>query len=176
MRRGAHARTDTIRDTAAAPANPVAEVRPTQRSRRGVRTVARLVGLAVILTAILGATGCDPNEMATGSMALANRERAARGVPGLRWDNELAAKAARWADRMADTNTLSHSTITDGVSRGWAVLGENVGWGDDVEIVHKQFMNSPSHRDTMLNRSFSAVGIGVTVKGGKVWIAQVYKG
>jgi len=128
------------------------------------------------MTTLVGATGCDPTEMATGSMALANRERAARGIAGLRWDAQLAAKAARWADRMAATGTLSHSAITDGVSAGWAVLGENVGWGDDVDIVHRQFMNSPSHRDTMLNASFRAVGIGVTVKDGKVWIAQVYKG
>lgn len=175
MRAGAEARTDMTRGSEPTVAPPPG-VRSEHRSRRGVRILARFVGVAVILATLLGATACDLNQMATGSMALANRERAARGVPGLRWDNELAAKAARWADHMADTNTLSHSTITDGVSKGWAVLGENVGWGDDVEIVHQQFMNSPSHRGTMLNRQFTAVGIGVSVRNGKVWIAQVYKG
>ncbi len=146
------------------------------RRGRGIRILARMTAAAVIVAALVGATGCDPTQMASGSMALANRERAARGIPALRWDPELAAKAARWADRMAATGTLSHSTITAEVSPGWALLGENVGWGDDVEIVHDRFMKSPSHRDTMLNRSFRAVGIGVTVKDGKVWVAQVYKG
>lgn len=147
-----------------------------QRTGRGTRIVARVTAAAVIVATLIAATGCDPTQLANGSMALANRERAARGVPALQWDPELAAKAARWADRMAATNTLSHSTITAEVPPGWAVLGENVGWGDDVEIVHDRFMKSPSHRDTMLNRSFRAVGIGVTVKDGKVWIAQVYRG
>lgn len=146
------------------------------RADRGLRIIARFAAAAVIVATLLGATGCDPTQMANGSMALANRERAARGIPALQWDPELAAKAARWADRMAAANTLSHSTITAEVSPGWALLGENVGWGDDVEIVHDRFMKSPSHRDTMLNRSFRAVGIGVTVKDGKVWIAQVYRG
>lgn len=140
------------------------------------RILTRAVAAMVVVLTLVGASGCDSSQMANGSMILANREREARGIGRLRWDSQLAAKATRWAQHMADANTLSHSVITDEVSAGWSSLGENVGWGDDVEIVHQQFMASATHRDTMLKGTYSAVGIGVAVDGDKVWVAQVFKG
>src|SRR5687768_1125035 len=51
-----------------------------------------------------------------------NRERAAVGVPDLVWSDELAAGAQTWADQLATTGVMAHST-----PQGY---GENIAaWG-----------------------------------------------
>lgn len=51
-----------------------------------------------------------------------NRERAAAGVPGLRWSDDLAASAQKWADHLGQTGGFEHSP--DEV--GQPVEGENL--------------------------------------------------
>jgi uncharacterized protein YkwD len=69
-----------------------------------------------------------------------------------------------------------HSDLTDGISSGWAVLGENVGAGQTIDQVHDAFMNSPEHRRVILSRSYNTMGIGVYERNGEYWVVEVYKG
>lgn len=57
-------------------------------------------------------------------LAAHNRERAALGVPPLRWDPRLAAGAKQWSDHLARTGGFAHSPDHPGDER----LGENI-WG-----------------------------------------------
>ena len=43
---------------------------------------------------------------------------------------------------------------------GWSVLGENVGKGPSVSVLHQAFMESPSHKANILG-DFDRVGVGV---------------
>jgi uncharacterized protein YkwD len=136
-----------------------------------------------VLVAVLGigllvgmAGACTKDQQPLESMFYVNKAREAADLPDLAWNDQLAAKAQAWAERMAGANQLSHSNLVDGVGRGWSTLGENVGCGGAVHDVHVGFMNSTDHRDAILSRRFTSIGVGVAERGGKVWVAQVFEG
>ncbi len=54
--------------------------------------------------------------------------------------------------------------------------GENLAYASTLAEAHRGLMNSPSHRDAILNKSFGRIGIGV-IDGGKsgLMISQEFK-
>ncbi|MCR0984269.1 CAP domain-containing protein [Roseomonas populi] len=54
------------------------------------------------------ATGAGPADLSSRLLAVHARERAAVGVPPLRWDPALAADADRWARNLARSGRLAH--------------------------------------------------------------------
>lgn len=99
----------------------------------------------------------------------ANRERAAQGLPPLRWDAALAAAARQHAERMALQNTLSHQLpgelpLEDRARQAgarYSVIAENVAEGPSAEEIHSSWLHSPPHRANLLDRELIAVGIAV---------------
>ena len=78
----------------------------------------------------------------------------------LRMNVGLCLLAADRADSMATTGSLFHS-------KGPA---ENVGFGfDSPEDALKGWMNSPGHRDNIVNSNHTAIGIGVAFEDGVSW-------
>jgi uncharacterized protein YkwD len=132
-----------------------------------------LLGIALI-SALMG--WCTKDQRPLESFYYLNRERTDAHLPKVEWNDQLAVKAQRWANRMAATDQLAHSNLTDGVGGGWSRLGENVGCGGAVHEVHEGFMGSPVHRAAILGREYTSVGIGVAESHGKVWVAQVFEG
>jgi hypothetical protein len=111
---------------------------------------------------------------------LANEARKDAGVEPLQW-NEQAADAARaHAKIMADKQALSHQF--DGESPLRDRLGatglrfdsaaENVADAESPDESHEALMNSPLHRQNMLNPKYNAVGIGVALHGKQVYVVQ----
>jgi uncharacterized protein YkwD len=145
----------------------------TTHRRPAVRLVMALMGIG-LLVGMAGA--CTKDQQPLESLFYINRERAAAKLPDLAWNEQLATKAQAWADRMAGTNQLAHSNLVQGVGGGWSHLGENVGCGGAVNEVHSGFMGSKTHRDAILGREFTSVGIGVAERNGKIWVAQVFEG
>ncbi len=145
-------------------------VRNTQGTRRLSIGIVALAAFAVL------ATGCNMSGDAWNSSVSVNNEREARGLRPLDLDKVLNEKAQAWADQMASSRTVRHSVLTQGVGDNWRVLGENVGWARSVEEMHQLFMNSPSHRSTMLDRRYTRFGVGVSVVDGRVYTAQVFAG
>ncbi|MGI9577845.1 MAG: CAP domain-containing protein [Microthrixaceae bacterium] len=145
----------------------------TTDTRRTLRTLLIPVVLVATVAAI---AGCDFRTAHLEDYHYINQARIARGAAGLGWDDELAAKAKAWAQHLADTGKLSHSNVASGVSPGWSALGENVGVAASTAGVHSAFMNSSQHRNVLLDRRYTSVGVGVVVKGGNVWLVEVYKG
>src|SRR5262249_45708405 len=58
----------------------------------------------------------------------------------------------------------------------YASCGENIGAGDaGLEAVLKAWMNSKGHRDNILHRRFTQIGVGVvTDEKGKAYYTQVF--
>lgn len=137
------------------------------------RTTALLV--VCVLTLLGVATGCD-TALGSRDQQLINQERAAVGLPALGWDDNAAAKAQAWAQRLAASRTLAHSRLTDGIDGAWSVLGENVGFARTVDATHSGFMGSARHRSTMLDPAFTSVGVGVAQNGGLTYVVEVYRG
>jgi hypothetical protein len=68
-------------------------------------------------------------EFVENMLAIHNRERALVGSPPLTYNNSLAAKAQTWADHLATTGVLAHSTCC-GVFRDY---GETAAWNPGAE-------------------------------------------
>ena len=103
------------------------------------------------------------------------RDRA--GVPNMRLDKQLTKVARVHTRAMVRDNRLFH-TPSKKMSRRvthWNILGENVGVGGTVNSLHQAFMNSPAHRDNVLFGQYRHVGVGVKVKGDRMWVTVVFE-
>lgn len=148
----------------------------TEASRR--RPSIRVLALTTLclLGLVTTAAGCKPNQFSGRAHALINNERAKRGLGALEWDENAADKAQAWAQKLAASRSLSHSRLTDGIDGNWTVLGENVGFARSVDDTHVGFMNSPKHRDAILNGSYTSVGVGIAENRGLVYVVEVFRG
>ncbi len=89
----------------------------------------------------------------------AMRKRWKRGMFTL--DAGLSMLAAERADNMAVSGDLLH------IKGGPA---ENIGFGfESPEDALKGWMNSPDHRDNIVNKEHTHIGIGVSVSDGVAW-------
>lgn len=112
--------------------------------------------------------------------AAANRERVARGLMPLEWSSPLAEAARLHAVRMANRNTLSHQlsgepSPADRAAHAGArfsALAENVAEGPTAEGIHRQWMNSPPHRENLLDPHLDSVGIAVAEHNGTLFAVE----
>ena len=112
--------------------------------------------------------------------ASANRERAAQGLPPLRWSDVLAAAARRHALRMAQQNTLSHQlsgepALKERISQHggrFASMAENIAEGPNAVTIHQGWMKSPPHRANLLDPQLDSVGIAVAARNGILFAVE----
>jgi len=112
----------------------------------------------------------------TGQWGLINQDRAAAGLPALRWNACLAAIATQNAARMAAQGFISHTngpTLDLGCHVG-SRAGENVGYlsnGINDVKMNAMFMASPAHRANILG-PYRYVGVAwVVAPNGNAYIA-----
>jgi uncharacterized protein YkwD len=140
-----------------------------------------------VFCALLMATGLIPTVLAAmpqqaGDKAqkifdLTNQDRAAHGLPPLRWDPALVTAAAAHADRMREEKTLSHQYPGEPDLTGRAAnagvrfqaLAENIAMGPNAEALEKQWMNSIPHRTNILDPQMNAIGVAVWERGGYLY-------
>jgi len=112
--------------------------------------------------------------------AFANKINAARRASGksaLILDPELSQAARSHTYGMAQRTLLYH-TPSDRLRwkvTNWTMLGENVGVGGSPDSLHAAFMNSPAHRDNILQGAFVHVGIGTVREGGRMWVTVIFE-
>jgi uncharacterized protein YkwD len=107
---------------------------------------------------------------------LTNRERAAMGLPALKWDMRLQAAARLQAADLAERNYFSHTsdkpgfeTPTKRVNQAGSLdfgAGENIAFNEvspdtTGERFMNQWMNSPPHRAGILDKTYTHIGVGV---------------
>jgi uncharacterized protein YkwD len=111
------------------------------------------------------------------TLCLLNGERAAQGLAPLSPDRRLAHAAQGHAGDMVAHHYFAHvsrsgASVTDRVAAtGWTrsrthyVVGENIGWGNDVlatpRAMVRGWMHSPEHRANILEPRYRVIGIGV---------------
>jgi uncharacterized protein YkwD len=106
-----------------------------------------------------------------------NRERAANGLPPLKWDEALANAARQHAEAMAAQRSISHGfpgeaslpsrATRAGVRFSW--LSENVAAGPNAENISEQWMQSPNHRANLLDADMDTIGAGAAERNGVVF-------
>lgn len=100
-------------------------------------------------------------------LQLINAEREARGLFPLELDPDLTAVARLHAVEMYTEGYFSHTSPTTGSpfdrlsARGIAynLAGENLAYAPEVEVAHEGLMDSPGHRENILEPGFRRVGI-----------------
>lgn len=140
-----------------------------------LRILIRVVVLSVIAVLITSNSVYAQSEVPSAERSLfdaLNRERSAQGLPTLQWDDSLAAAARDHAARMAQQNVLSHQLpgeppVQDRATRAGArfsLIAENIAVAPNPATIHAAWMQSPHHRENILDPQLNVVGIAV-VKG-----------
>jgi uncharacterized protein YkwD len=122
---------------------------------------------------------------------LLDRDRKASGLPAFVHDPRLAQIARSYSREMAESGEVAHYSSRTGsvvdrvtaaaISPAPTAIAENVGNALSAADAEHGFMASPGHRDNILNRTLTHVGIGVAVgheTGGMVslYFTQVFAG
>jgi uncharacterized protein YkwD len=119
---------------------------------------------------------------------LINALRKERGMPALTWNEGVAKVARLHSQSMAEQKYFSHrgldgSMVDDRADRAglsdWREIGENIafnrGVDEPADFAVEKWMESPAHRDNMLNRNWSDSAIGVAVApDGSYYFTQVF--
>jgi uncharacterized protein YkwD len=129
--------------------------------------------------------------------SLINQDRAANGLPALRWNAQLSSlgESAPYggcgftvlgrAQDMIQRNYFAHTicgtqnvfNVMQADHVGYSSAGENIGWESGytdptqaAQYLNTEFMNSADHRANILNASFTDVGTGSWATApGQVW-------
>jgi uncharacterized protein YkwD len=157
--------------------------------------------LAVLFTgwqpARVGAVGSPPSAAASAAdleeilFQAINRERAANHLAPLRRAQELNAVAQSHSRDMMARDYFDHRTpeglglrerIQRGNVTGWRRIAENISSSrscarfDAVRMAVEGWMNSPGHRQNVLDKQMQETGIGIAMdaEGKTYYITQVY--
>ena len=110
----------------------------------------------------------------------ANRERTARSLPLLKWDENLAKAARSHAELMAEQHLLQHQlpgeadlpTRARAVGAGFSRITENIAMAEYAGSFHDGWMHSPGHRANILDSEVDAVGIAVVEGGDQLFAVE----
>ncbi|HTU63414.1 MAG TPA: CAP domain-containing protein, partial [Polyangiales bacterium] len=125
----------------------------------------------VTVAAASGGPALGPDEMAARLLELMNEERVRAQRKPLAQDGRLAAIGLAHSQDMQRHDFIAHTspstgTAVDRVARAGVrtpVVLENIGRGYSAEEIHRGLIESPGHRENILNRDATHVGIGVVV-------------
>jgi uncharacterized protein YkwD len=103
---------------------------------------------------------------------LANQSRAAVGARPVAVDVTFAAASRDWSCQMARTDNFAHDPdFAAGGALAEIIAARSGADGDVGAQLHQQFLDSPAHREILLNPAYTRVGIGVCVLNG-YWVTE----
>src|SRR5438132_6997929 len=146
----------------------------------GARSALAAAGVLLVASTVLMAGGvarADSGVSAgdeTQFVAAINQVRTGHGLRTLAVNSSLVAMARQWAQTMAGSGLRHNPDVAAEAPPGWAVLGENVGKGPTVTDIEDAFVASPHHYENMADAGFNALGVGVFVDEGVVWVAEEF--
>jgi ribosomal protein L24E len=105
-----------------------------------------------------------------------NDLRQSKGLAPLSVDSRLVTVARNWSAKMASGNKLAHNpNYANEAPPDWIKLGENVGYGGNVDSIHRAFVNSSAHYNNLVDPAYNAMGIGVVVSSGTMWVTENFE-
>jgi hypothetical protein len=145
-------------------------------NRAVIAIVIQMLGLAGAAQAPAAAVSPPEQEL----FKMLNMERENARVEKLQWDDNLAQAAQAHAQKLAANRALSHQfpgeqELEQRVGAEGArfnAVAENVAVADTVEEAHLALMNSPGHRDNIMNPRYNAVGIAIKLFENKLYVTE----
>lgn len=105
---------------------------------------------------------------------LLNAERVAAGLNELIPYEDLVDDAAFHTSEMLARGDIYHSSDLTKFTTGWQTIGENVGYGPNINKLHKAFMASPSHRANIMG-DYDRVGIASEIdSNGRIYVTVLF--
>lgn len=140
------------------------------------RSFASLAGLLAVLASLVlvpgTAAAASEGEAFVGHI---NNARAASGLGALRTASDLTSVAQAHAERMGREGRLYHNASLTTQVTNWEAIGENVGYGGSVDVIHRALMDSAPHRANILSGTYTEVGVGTFWAGSTLWVTQVFR-
>ena len=102
-------------------------------------------------------------------ITFSNKQREQHGLAALKASGKLFEAARKHSANMAKQQILSHTlgkkSVEDRVRKGgykYFTVGENIGWNEpSPEAMVDAWMNSPGHRENILNKNFTEIGVAI---------------
>ena len=119
---------------------------------------------------------------------LINQQRVKLGLAALEWNADIAEVAREHSENMANFRFFSHRDL-DGLMvndradalgiKKWRAIGENIaynrGYENPAASAVERWMQSPSHRENLLNNRWQESGIGIAVtEDGTYYFTEVF--
>ena len=132
----------------------------------------------VVVVQAAAAAGSASGDMSSQEVSLINATRTQAGLPALRVNATLSASANAYARLMGERNFFSHNGLDGSTPQsrikasGYAgrFKGEALAAGQaSPQSALNTWLNSPSHRDILMDRSAVEVGIGYYSKPGTTY-------
>ena len=136
---------------------------------------------------ISGSSANDFDAAARQILELVNAERRKKRLPELEWDRDLTRMARAYSKQMARENFFDHvdedgKNVADRAKsakvKGWNKIGENLFFCEGTtkfdSFAVKGWMKSPTHRQNILDKSWTTTGIGIAETNGEIYITQVF--
>jgi uncharacterized protein YkwD len=114
-------------------------------------------------------------------LTLANQARAEAGLAPLELEEGLTRAARRHSALMASEKQLSHELpgepslpqrLAAASTLELSAEGENVGFAASAAEVHRGFMQSPHHRENLLNPDYNVAGFAAVRDGNRVYVTE----
>jgi hypothetical protein len=154
----------------------------------GISRIGFVFSLALLSTALPAHAAPDSRPAAIQPEAwqlvvMANQARAAVGAGPLEWDASLGEAARQHCLRMAAEGPIAHryggepSVEQRAAQAGahFSLIEENVAVASYTELVHRGWMESPEHRQNLLNPKVDRVGIAVVASRGVLYAVADYE-
>lgn len=130
----------------------------------------------------------NPTDLEQQTFAEINQLRAKNGETPLVWSDAVAKVARLHSTNMAEQKFFSHrgldgSMVDDRADKfglsDWRQIGENIafirGVNDSVDLAVEKWMESPAHRQNLLNKTWTESAIGIAIAAdGTVYFTQVF--
>jgi len=133
-------------------------------------------------------TAATAFDLESRAFELINEQRTRINLEPLAWSDDAAKIARLHSENMANHNFFSHTDM-DGLLvndradffgvKKWQAIGENIaynqGFENPVEFAVERWMQSPKHRDNLLNSRWEESGIGIAVSAsGTYYFTEVF--
>jgi len=140
------------------------------------RRLSLAIALSATIAVLLAGFGATASTASDESYFVShiNAERTNRGLRSLTVAQDLVNVARYWSGQMASAGAVSHDPNLPNEVGNWTMLGDNVGRGATAADIHRAFMDSPAHRDNILESRFTHVGVGVVDAGDRIYVTEVF--
>lgn len=128
--------------------------------------------------------GLSPEQMEDKLLVLVNSEREAHRLPPLAFNPLLRDLARGHSEKMAAAGVLAHDfpgcaaleARAAAAGLHFTKIGENVADGETfvVRFIHEALLESPRHRENILDPEFTHLGIGFVQRGDARWVTQEF--